>query len=130
MNNNNLITIGTLILSVFVAGSFFGSDWKYRAELRNEITKLKEEQAKALAEVLKANQDYVEQQKKFYDETQVLYQKLGNISNQKKEVIKALEDNQKRLTEHKQQADLHIGRLKNIIQARPVGLQSDATPNQ
>lgn len=125
--NNNLISLGTLVLSVFVAGSFFGSDLKDRAEVRKEIAALKASQEQAMSEVLKANQTYFEQQKKFNEVSQTLYNQLGALTNQKKEVTAAIAKIKEQGVEQQKEIDLHISNFKNLIKARPIELESIKT---
>jgi predicted transcriptional regulator len=123
MMNTNLISLGALVLAVFVTGSFFGSDLRDRAEVRKEIAALKASQEQAMSEVLKANQAYFEQQKKFNEETQTLYKQLGTLTNQKKEVTIAIAKIKEQGVEQQKEIDLHISNFKSLIKARPVELE-------
>lgn len=122
--NNNLISLGTLVLSVFVAGSYFGSGNRERDELRKEIEALKASQAQVLAEVQQANKDYQEKQKKFNEETLVLNQKLVSLSAQKQAGTKAIAANKIKVEQTKQGIEIDLSNLSQYIAINPLKIDS------
>ena len=128
--NNNLISLGALIISVFMAGSFLGSGIKERQEMRKEIDALKASQAQVLAEVQQANKDYQEKQKKFIEETQAHNQKLATLSTHKKVLVKDNVETNKRIDNTKQGIEFDLTRLNKYIAANPMKMDSLGQPIQ
>lgn len=128
--NNNLISLGALIISVFMAGSFLGSGIKERQEMRKEIDALKASQAQVLAEVQQANKDYQEKQKKFNEETQAHNQKLATLSTHKKVLVKDNVETNKRIDNTKQGIEFDLTRLNKYIAANPMKMDSLGQPIQ
>ena len=122
--NTNLISLGTMVLSVFVAGSFFGSGNRERAELQKQIEALQASQAQVLAEVKQANLIYQEKQKKFNEETLVLNQRIATLSAQKQVVSKAIAVNNKKVAETKQGIEIDLSNLNNIIAVNPLKIDT------
>lgn len=128
--NTNLISLGTMVLSVFVAGSFFGSGNRERAELQKQIEALQVSQAQVLAEVQQANKDYQEKQKKFNEETLVLNQRIATLSAQKQVVSKAIAANKIQVEQTKQGIEIDLSRLNKFIDSNPIKMDSIGKPIQ
>jgi sugar diacid utilization regulator len=128
--NNNLISLGALVISVFMAGSFLGSGIKERQEMRKEIDALKVSQAQILVEVQQANKDYQEKQKKFNEETQAHNQKLATLSTHKKVLVKDNVETNKRIDNTKQGIEFDLTRLNKYIAANPMKMDSLGQPIQ
>lgn len=127
MNTNTLLTIGTLMLTVFVAGSHFSSSRSDREALQKEIADLKASQTEILATVAKANEDYELKKKKFNETTTALNQRIETLANKKKELVKENVETNKRIDNTKQGIEFDLSRLNKYIALNPLKTDSSTT---
>lgn len=120
MNTNTLLTIGTLMLTVFVAGSHFSSSRSDREALQKEIADLKANQIEILANVAKANADYELKKTKFNEATTALNQKIETLVNKKKELVKENVETNNRIGNTKQGIEFDLSRLNKYIALNPL----------
>jgi hypothetical protein len=122
IDKNNLLTLGTFALSVFLTGSFFGGDWRYRNELKQEIKEIKAEQAAVLQQVQQENEKYKRQQLEFEKKTLEFYKTLDAITDQKKNVATELKKLEPVITAQKEQLKLDIAVLESLL-GNPIELK-------
>ena len=122
--SNTLVSLGTLILSVFLAGSFFGGDWRYRQELKAEIKEIKAEQATMLQQVKEVNEKYQREQVEFNRKTLEFYKTLDDIASQKGDVVKKIKELGPKIDAQIKKTEFEVAVLEKLLDNDQIGLEN------
>ena len=116
--------LGTLLLSVFVAGSHFNSSLNERAEMRKQIAELQTRHQELLAQVQKDKAEYEAKGQKFKQDVESSEQRLTKLAQEKSKIATALAGSHKRVEEHKQEIEFDLSRLNKYIDSHPMNLDT------
>jgi len=123
--NNNLISVGALILSVFFAGMYIRGEWSRSADLKNQLQEMKDLQAQTKAQVDSINAAYNRDKLEILEKTRQFYLDLDTVIGLKLANTRAVRAVDLQLAQQEQELAVQIRLIEELAKRQKVQLDSD-----
>lgn len=122
--NNNLISVGALILSVFFAGMYIRGEWSRSADLKNQLQEMKDLQAQTKAQVDSINAAYNRDKLEILEKTRQFYLDLDTVIGLKLANTRAVRAVDLQLAQQEQELAVQIRLIEELAKRQKVQLDT------
>lgn len=122
--NNNLISVGALVLSVFFAGMYIRGEWSRSQDLKNQLKEMQDLQAQTQAHVDSINAAYTRDKLEIFEKTRQFYLDLDTVIGLKLANTRAVRAVDQQLAQQEQELAVQIRLIETLSKQQKVQLDT------